>query len=111
MALRRLDQSGQPINFASVAQAASVSRKWLYRVPELRDAIMALRVNPPRPHPTVPSRQRATAESLRRRLETALAELNHLRQENTRLRDELARHYGQQRARKAYQPPHSDPHR
>lgn len=111
MALRRLDQSGQTVNFASVAQAASVSRKWLYRIPELRDAIMALRVNPPRPHPAVPSRQRATAESLRRRLEAAVAEISHLRRENERLRDELARHHGQQRARNAYQPPRSGPRR
>jgi hypothetical protein len=104
-ALHHLDQSGQPINFTTVAHAASVSRKWLYRVPELRDTIMSLRVTPPRPHPAVPSRQRATAESLRQRLDAALAELNQLRRDNQQLRDQLARHYGQHRARNAYQPP------
>lgn len=66
---------------------------------------MARRADPPRPRPTIPTRQRATAESLRRRLETALAELSHLRQENNQLRDELARHYGNRRATNVSQSP------
>jgi DNA-binding phage protein len=35
-ALRRLDSTGEPINFAAVAREAGVSRAWLYRQDDLR---------------------------------------------------------------------------
>ena len=33
-ALRRLDRAGSPVSFRAVAEAAGVSRAWLYRQPD-----------------------------------------------------------------------------
>ncbi len=38
-ALRRLDRGGAAISFRAMAEAASVSRAWLYREPTLRAEI------------------------------------------------------------------------
>jgi hypothetical protein len=46
----------------------------------------------------IPARQRATAASLRQRLETLRAENERLREENTNLKAGLALAYGRQRA-------------
>jgi hypothetical protein len=96
-AIKRLDSSGQPVNFSTVAAAAGVSRTWLYRHPDIRDLISRLRSAPPRPA-AIPAAQRATAESLRTRLDTARTEITRLRAENTALREQAARHLGEQRA-------------
>jgi len=94
--LRRLDAAGTPITFAAVAQAAGVSRSWLYRQPDLRHEIDQLR---DRHGPiTIPSTQQASTESLRRRLEADRDEIRRLKQENEQLRREVARRFGQQRA-------------
>jgi hypothetical protein len=42
-AIRQLDPRGMPINFASVASAATVSRSWLYRDANIRASIERLR--------------------------------------------------------------------
>ena len=97
-AISRLDRDGHPVNFCAVAQAAGVSRAWLYRQPDLRDLITRLRTPQPRPPTVTPNAQRAGADSLRQRLDTTRAELTRLRAENTALRDQVARHLGQQRA-------------
>jgi Family of unknown function (DUF6262) len=96
-AIKRLDRSGQPLTFSAVAAAAGVSRTWLYRNPGIRDLITRLRTEPPRPAST-PAAQRATTESLRARLDAARQEITRLRAENSTLRDQAARHLGQQRA-------------
>jgi hypothetical protein len=97
--LRRLEHTGEPVTFRSVADAASVSRGWLYRVPELRAAIVALRSAHPSPRTrSVPAAQRASTESLQRRLEAVREEITRLRDENAELRDRLARLYGERRA-------------
>ncbi len=42
-ALRTLDAAGSPITFETVAQAAAVSRSWLYVQPDIRTEIERLR--------------------------------------------------------------------
>jgi hypothetical protein len=99
-ALRRLHAAGQPVSFDAVAQAARVSRSWLYSQPDLREEIQRLRAlsgwapaSPP-----IPVRQRASQASLRRRLEAAGAEIRRLREENQELRERLAWTVGELRA-------------
>jgi predicted RNase H-like nuclease (RuvC/YqgF family) len=97
-ALRHLDRTGQAITFAAVAQAASVSRSWLYRQPALRTQIQRLRATQqPHSHRQVAAAQRATTESLKRRIEAIQQETSRLRQENRDLRDQLARRLGADR--------------
>jgi hypothetical protein len=97
-AIAHLDSSGQPVNFSAVAAAAGVSRASLYRDPDIRDLISRIRSAPSRSAATRAAAQRATAESLRARLNTARAEITRLRAENTMLREQAARHLGEQRA-------------
>ena len=97
-AIAHLDSSGQPVNFSAVAAAAGVSRASLYRDPDIRDLISRIRSAPSRSATTRAAAQRATAESLRARLNTARAEITRLRAENTMLREQAARHLGEQRA-------------
>jgi uncharacterized protein DUF6262 len=104
-AIERLDRSGQPVTFSAVAAAAGVSRTWLYRNPGIRDLITWLRTEPSRPASTRAA-QRATAQSLRARLDAAALEISRLRAENATLREHAARHLGQQRAQE-----HSNPQR
>ena len=73
-AIAHLDSSGQPVNFSAVAAAAGVSRTSLYRDPAIRDLISRIRSAPSRSAATRAA-QRATAESLRTRLDTARAEI------------------------------------
>ena len=104
-AIAHLDSSGQPVNFSAVAAAAGVSRASLYRNPGIRDLISRIRSAPSRSAATRTA-QRTTAESLRARLNTARAEITRLRAENTMLREQAARHLGEQRATR---PAHPDP--
>ena len=97
-AIKRLDRSGQPVTFSAVAAAAGVSRAWLYRNPDVRDLITRLRTEPARTARTRAA-QRATAESLRARLDAAHQEITRLRAENAALRQQAARRIGQQRTR------------
>ena len=97
-AIEHLDHAGTPISFTSVARSAGVSRGWLYQQPDLRDAIISLRIASRRADTTpTPGSQRATTESLRQRLDAARDEITHLRTDNAILREQLARSLGQQR--------------
>jgi hypothetical protein len=97
-ALQRLAGRGEPVTFHRVAQTAGVSRSWLYRQPQLRADINRLRdASTGRPG-TLPSAERATADSLRQQLRTYRDEITRLRTENQDLRDQLARHLGATRA-------------
>ena len=96
--LRRLDETGEPISFTAVASAASVSRAWLYREPTVRAEIDRLRSRSRPGRRSPPSTERASTESLQCRLEAALDDLSVLREENRRLRDQLARRLGEHRA-------------
>jgi len=94
--LRRLDAASSNVSFTSIAQTAGVSRSWLYRQPDLRAEIDRLRA--PRTETAVPSAQRASTESLKRRLEDTLDEIQRLKAENHHLRQQVARRFGQERA-------------
>jgi hypothetical protein len=93
-ALRRLAAAGDPVTFDTVARKAGVSRSWLYAQPDLRLEIGRLRAQQGQGRapgsPPIPARQRASDASLRRRLEAVNAESRRLRQENQRLREQLA---------------------
>jgi len=99
-ALRELDRAGAPVTFAGVAQAAGISRSWLYSQPDISSQIRRLRT---RTHGagsagTIPAGQRATDASLRARLAAALDRDRQLADENARLRRQLARALGDQRS-------------
>ena len=97
-ALRELDTAGEPITFHTVAHRAGVSRSWLYSQPDLRAEIDRLRAAHRRaPASPTPTNQRASDASLLRRLETANERLRQLREDNTRLREQIARLLGEQR--------------
>ncbi len=97
-ALRRLDAAGDDVTYSGVAHAAGVSRSWLYRQPDLRTQIDRLRSSRTVPTTNVPSAQRASTASLRRRLEATLDEIQQLKAENRQLREQVAKRFGQQRA-------------
>lgn len=86
------DRTGVTVSL--FCRQARVSRSWLYTQPDL---IAALQHRPARP-PLVPTSQRASDQSTRRRLELALAGNRELTEEVRQLRDHLAVALGQQRA-------------
>ena len=98
-ALRELGRAGAPVTFAGVAQAAGVSRSWLYTQPDISGQIRRLRqeTNAAGSAGGIPSAQRATGASLRARLSAALDRNRQLAGENARLRRQLARSLGDQR--------------
>jgi len=99
-ALRELDRSGQPVTFASVAQAAGISRSWLYTQPDISGQIRRLRESTAGAGSAgaIPAGQRATDVSLRARLAAALDRNRQLADENARLRRQLAHALGDQRS-------------
>jgi hypothetical protein len=98
-ALRTLDAEGRPVTFEAVAQAADVSRSWLYAQPDIRAEIERLRAAHRRaPTTPVPARQRSSDASLLRRLEAATERIRQLSKENRKLREQLAHALGEQRA-------------
>ena len=103
-AIESLDSAGQPITFCLVAETAGVSRAWLYRETDIRQAIISLRANRPRVSPARPAAQQASTASLRQRLDGARAEIADLRAENAALRHQLARQLGEHRAQHEPEP-------
>jgi regulator of replication initiation timing len=99
-ALRELDHTGTAVTFETVARTAGVSRSWLYAQPDLRAEIQRLRAlhSTRAAQPAIPTRQRVSDASLRRRLETTAAEIRRLREENQKLRERLAWAHGELRA-------------
>lgn len=98
-ALRELERAGAPISFTSVAQAARISRSWLYTEPDLTAEITRLReatAERPKTRP-IPATQRASEASLRHRLELAEHHIRELRRDNEQLRWQLAHALGDQR--------------
>lgn len=92
--IRRLDKAGLPLTMTTVAQAAGVSRSWLYRQHDLHFEIARHR----HPAPTLPRPERASTNSQQQRIENMHDEIHRLNNEITSLRQQLAEHYGQQRA-------------
>jgi hypothetical protein len=99
-ALHELDRSGTPVTFAGVAQAAGISRSWLYTQPDISSQIRRLRQETKAAGSAggIPAAQRATAASLRARLTAALDRNKQLADDNARLRRQLARALGDQRS-------------
>jgi hypothetical protein len=99
-ALRELDRAGTPVTFAGVAQAAGVSRSWLYTQPDISSQIRRLRqeTNAAGSAGGIPAGQRPTDASLRARLAAALDRNKQLADENATLRRQLARALGDQRS-------------
>jgi Family of unknown function (DUF6262) len=99
-AIRELDRAGTPVTFAGVAQAAGVSRSWLYTQPDISGQIRRLRekTHGAGSADAVPAAQRATDASLRARLAAATGRNKQLDDENARLRRQLARALGDQRS-------------
>lgn len=98
--IAEFDRTGAVVNVAGVANAAGVSRSWLYEQPDLLAAVTQLRERSINHAVSIPSAQRATDESIRRRLDIATAEIERLRTENAALRDQVARTLGEQRLRR-----------
>ena len=95
-AIQQLQRQGRAVSFSTVAQSAGVSRGWLYRQDQIRDLINHQQgLKPPAARRV--TAQRATADSLRQRLDAARAEITRLRAENRSLREQIARHLGLQR--------------
>ncbi len=99
-AMRELDRAGAPVTFAGVAQAAGISRSWLYTQPDISGQIRRLRqeTNAAGSAGGIPAAQRATDASLRARLTAALERNKQLADENARLRRQLALALGHQRS-------------
>ena len=97
VALRELDADGATITFAAVAKRARVSRVFLYEHAALRAEIEALRSIHTAAPARLPVRQLASDASLRARLRAALDESQRQREENARLREELALAHGRVR--------------
>ena len=99
-ALREFDQASTPVTFEAVARAAGVSRSWLYAQADLRVEITRLREATHRsPSPPIPASQRASDASLLQRVTQANQRNRQLTDDNARLRRQLARALGDQRAR------------
>jgi uncharacterized coiled-coil protein SlyX len=92
--LRSLARRGGPLTVRAVADAARVSRSWLYRQPQLLAEIERLRQPRTNRKSNVPANQRATIESLRQQLHAYREEISQLRTEITTLNEQLARHLG-----------------
>jgi hypothetical protein len=81
-----------------LADAAGVSRSWLYRQPQLREQIEQVRQQQPSKGPAVPAAERATADSLRQQIHAYREEIARLTKENQALYEQLARQLGAARA-------------
>jgi len=104
-AIRELERRGATISFQAVAAEAGVSRAFLYgHDAELRAAIEELRDQHRRTPSRLPTRERASEDSMRARLRGMLAENKRLRSENAQLRDELALAHGEVRELKLARP-------
>ena len=95
--LRELSGRGARVNFAAVAAGAGVSRQFLYTHPELRQEIEQLRDEQHSGLSRLPLAERASDASIRARLRAALDDNQRLREENARLREELALAHGRAR--------------
>jgi hypothetical protein len=90
-AMHELDRAGAALTFEAIAHHAGVSRSWIYTQTDLKDEIRRLRdQRRTKPSAPMPTRQRASDDTLRLRLEVANRRNRELAQENQRLRRQLA---------------------
>lgn len=97
-ALTSMTSNGDAITVSLLASKAGVSRSWIYTQPELRHQIERLQHQTSSGAPRREAGDRASEESLRRRLDLAHERITQLRAENQQLRQSLARAHGQLRA-------------
>lgn len=86
--IRELLKAGRTINFETVAEAAGVSRAWLYTQPEIRERIEHLRQQQ-QPRKAVPVNQRASEASSIALVKTLKEQIKKLQAENQGLRQHL----------------------
>jgi hypothetical protein len=102
-AIRELAQTGEPVDFPTVAARAQTSRSWLYTQPDIKTEIQRLRRLGHRARQApIPARQRSSDASLHRRLEIANNRIRELTEDNQRLRRQLAEALGANRAGRAH---------
>ena len=96
--INRVNEAGEPVTFAGIAAAASVSRGWLYRQPHIRAEIDRLRIARAQVWPSAPPiAQQGSEESQRRRIEALLEDNKRLRDDCRELREQVARLLGENR--------------
>jgi uncharacterized coiled-coil protein SlyX len=93
-ALNSLARRGEPVTVRGVADAARVSRSWIYQQPRLLAEIDRLRQPRRDKQRAVPASQKATIDSLRQQLHAYRDEITRLRAEIAYLREQLARQLG-----------------
>ena len=104
-AMHELDRTGAELTFEAVARHAGVARSGIYTQTDLKDEIGRLRAQRrPQPSTPVPTQQRASDDSLQRRLEIANRRNRDLADENQRLRRQLACALGQNRDNDRHRP-------
>ncbi len=97
-ALAALAQGHEPVTFRRLAEAARVSRSWLYRQPELRAAVEGLRGSALSRERSLVLQKQATLDCLRQQIHAYRAEIARVQAENRVLRDQLAHKLGAARA-------------
>lgn len=90
-AIIALETRGQTVNFNTVAAEAGVSKGYLYRQPDLRRAIADRRPAPPTAVAASARRTTTTNEATAKKLALAVGALKRARAENQALREENAR--------------------
>jgi cell division septum initiation protein DivIVA len=93
-AVNSLSRRGEPVTVRGVADAARVSRSWIYQQPLLLAEISRLRQHGPGQRTSVPASQKATVDSLRQQMHAYRDEITRLRAEIADLREQLARQLG-----------------
>lgn len=93
-AIKKLVKEKKSINFESIAEAAGVTRAWLYRQPELRGRIETLREQQGT-KPQLPVEMRASDASKQALIVELRKQNKELRSENQKLKRELENAYGQ----------------
>uniref|UniRef100_B8HWN6 Transposase n=1 Tax=Cyanothece sp. (strain PCC 7425 / ATCC 29141) TaxID=395961 RepID=B8HWN6_CYAP4 len=93
-AIKQLIRDRKPINFESVAEAANVTRAWIYKQPELRQRIETLR-SQQASKKELPPQARASDASKTAMIATLREENKRLRAEIQRLKRDLESAYGQ----------------
>ncbi|WP_374208651.1 DUF6262 family protein [Pseudarthrobacter cellobiosi] len=94
--MTQIHESGRTATASELARAAEVSRSWLYTQPDLLDLLQQQKT--PTRTSTSGSSTRASDTSLHRSLQLAHQRIRQLTDENTRLRERLARTHGALRA-------------
>lgn len=91
-AITRLVHEHKPVNFNTVAQAAGVTKSYLYTQPDLRARIEALRTSQPLPMRHVPSERTEASKDLL--LAAKERRIKILEEENRQLKVELKKALG-----------------